>query len=107
MGWTVYYRGEADAPITDNERQVLARHVETWTAKLHEGSEAYGWKVEDGGTKLSGYTKIQYSEDDQGDYVTLIRAAQELEGLLPRFRFLVSDDYVVPDDTRPSEVEPE
>lgn len=107
MGWTVYYRGQADSPITDAERALLDRHVAAWSPKLHDGSEDYAWEVRDDGATLSGFTKIQSSDDDQADFVTLIRAAQELETLLPRFRFLVSDDYVVTEDTRPADVEPE
>jgi hypothetical protein len=107
MGWTVYYEGKADGPITDEERTILDQHVATWSPQLNEGSEAYDWKLEDEGRALSGFTKIHYSSDDQADFVTLIRAAQELEGLLPRFRFLVSDDYVVTEATAPSDVEPE
>jgi hypothetical protein len=107
MGWTVYYRGQADAPINTEEKSVLDRHVASWTAKLHDGCEPYGWREEDDGKVISGYTKVHYSSDDQGDYVTVVRAAQELEGLLPRFAFTISDDYVVTEDTKPSEVEPE
>lgn len=107
MGWTVYYKGTADSAITTEESELLDRHVATWNKKLHDGSEPYRWEVEDDGKRLSGFTKIQFSTDDQGDFVTLVRAAQELEGLLPRYRFLMSDDYVVTEDTVPSEVEPE
>ncbi len=107
MGWTVYYRGQADSPITDAEKQILAGHVAEWTAKLHEGSEGYGWREEDDGKLLTGFTKVQSSEDDQADYVTVVRATQEIEELLPRFAFLVSDDFVITEDTKPSDAEPE
>jgi hypothetical protein len=107
MGWSVYYRGVAEAAITSDERDVLAAHVATWSPKLHDGSEPYGWSVEDGGTVLSGTTKIHYSSDKDADFVTLVHAAQELEALLPRFTFEISDDYIVTEGTLPSEVEPE
>lgn len=107
MGWTVYYQGSSETPITDEERNILEGHVGVWTKKLEKGSEPYAWKIGDDGKALSGSTKIHFSEDDRGDFVTVIRATQELERLLPRFRFLVSDDYVVTEDTAPSAVEPE
>ena len=107
MGWTVYYQGEADSPITDDERELLAGHVAEWSPQLDEGSEPYAWREEADGRRLVGFTKIQSSADDQGDFVTLIRATQDLEQRLPRFKFLVSDDYVVTESTPPSEVEPE
>ena len=106
MGWTVYYRGRAESPILDAEKLLLERHSAEWTAKLNEGCEPYGWREEASGTVISGFTKVHYSSDDQGDFVTVVRATQELETLLPRFEFTVSDDYVITEQTKPSDAEP-
>jgi hypothetical protein len=86
---------------------ILARHTETWTSKLNEGCESCGWNDEDGGKVISGFTKVQYSSDDQGELVTVARATHEIEGLVPRFAFTVSDDDVITEEPKPSEAEPE
>jgi hypothetical protein len=106
MGWTVYYSGEAESPLTDEERSMLAAHVATWTTKLHDRCEPYAWSEEAKGLVIRGMTKVAASTDDQGDFVAVVRATQELETLLPRFESVISDDYVIT-ETRPSDAEPE
>lgn len=107
MGWTVYYEGHTDDPISDGERATLAAHTAEWTARLHDGCESYAWREEQSGRVIRGMTKVQGSSDDQADFATIVRATQELETLLDRFEFTISDDYVVTEKTKPSDVAPE
>jgi hypothetical protein len=108
VGWTVYYEATLsdglDPVLSEVERGALAEHVRRWNERLHVGAEPYAYDEEesDEPMRLHGWTKIQSSEEPEEDFLTLIAAVRELAGLLPRFAFSVSDDYLLIDAVVPS-----
>ncbi|MEC7987048.1 MAG: hypothetical protein VX278_17900 [Myxococcota bacterium] len=94
MGYTLYYNGSSETPITDAQRAVIAANVETWSAKLSEESEAYMWEVSEDGLELSGWTKPSSDDDEmEEDMEVIVSAVRDLQKALPDVRFTVTDDF--------------
>lgn len=119
MGWTINYRIVAPAALDDADRELIVRIADKWNPKLHEGCEQIRFEhlakeadaaqyfgcynaetlafepaeIDPSRSYLWGFTKVQYSEAQEQDLCTVVRALQELAGARPNWEFDVSDDY--------------
>ena len=94
MGYTVYYQGCSDTPLTPEQRKIVTANVAKWSVRLSESAEDYSWEYEDDGCQLSGFTKPGMDADDMdADINVLIAAVRELQAALQNVKFTVSDDY--------------
>ncbi len=93
MGYTIFYEGRSEYPLTDDEHAKLHENVLVWDTRLSEVSEDYGFTYSDGTRRLSGSTKIGYSETEEShDLDMLLYAIEELDQILPGYHFTVHDD---------------
>jgi hypothetical protein len=117
VGWSVHHKTVISGALEAADRACLHDWAERWTERLTHGCEYIRWQELDeddaaqifaeyapdgtlipfapvpGATYLWGFTKVQYSQDPEADFCTLIAALKELAAAQPSWRITVSDDY--------------
>jgi len=93
MGYTLYYEGTSEIPLTPEEREALKEHEARWNRRLSSTSEDYSYSVTDRGRDLRGCTKPGRDDAMDEDVETITDAVEELDRRLPNFQFTVTDDY--------------
>ncbi|MCA9299220.1 MAG: hypothetical protein KDA28_09150, partial [Phycisphaerales bacterium] len=57
MGYTLHYRATGDTPIGASALAALHAHAAEVSASLSRTAEAFAWRVVEGATEASGWTK--------------------------------------------------
>jgi hypothetical protein len=98
MGWTVYYEAEAERSLSKGEIKWIDEHQAKWNSEICNGSERYCWDINSCCMKMSGTTKIHFSENPENDFVVILKALQEIENYLSDWKLTVSDDYYISEE---------
>jgi len=95
VGYTIWYEGTSETPITPEQLAQAQEHAARWTTKLSESAEDYRWDIDDeDDCKISGWTKPGLDElEMEEDVDTLIDAVRTLDGEMDGLEFTVTDDY--------------
>lgn len=95
MGYTIWYEGTSETPITPEQLAQANAHAAEWTTKLSKTAERYAWEIDgEDDCKISGWTKPGLDEDDmEEDVETLIAAVRTLDSEMEGVTFTVTDDY--------------
>ena len=94
MGYTVWYKGVSEHPITGAQLDAARANAAEWTDRLSDTAEGYEWSIDDDDDcAISGYTKPGLDDDMDEDVELLVQAVSALAAKLPALSFTVSDDY--------------
>lgn len=95
MGYTVWYEGLSETPITPEQLAIARQNAAKWTTKLSDTAESYAWDIDDDDDcKLSGSTKPSLDMDELDDDVdTIVAAVAELDQALDGVELTVTDDH--------------
>lgn len=95
MGYTIWYEGRSEAPITEAQLAQANASAAAWTKKLSDSAEDYAWEIDgDDECVMSGWTKPSMDDDEMEDDVdTLIEAVRALDEQMEGIAFTVTDDY--------------
>ena len=94
MGYTLYYNGSSETPLSDAQRAMVAANVEKWNVKLSDNAEGYVWEYSEDGLELSGWSKPSFDDDEMdSDMNVIVSAVRALQKALPGVRFTVTDDF--------------
>jgi len=94
MGYTLHYQATGPHPLDDDVLERLNAHASEVTDGLSETAEDFSWRVDDGGTKVWGWTKPGLDMMDmEMDVDTITAAMSTVAELLPGWKVTLTDDF--------------